>query len=65
MLTDLGPDRQQYALTLVLASAVFMWLTEVASYNWPINGRNDLCKSDLLRWSGQCVATPDSAFGPD
>ena len=48
VLTHVGPDRQQDALTLVLAGPVLVGPAEVAGHDGPVDGTHDLAEGDLL-----------------
>jgi len=60
---DVRPDGQQDALTLMVAGAVGVGLSEVAGGDRPVDGRDNLGQADLLGQAGQDVATSDPSFG--
>ncbi len=66
-MADLGPyrvpDRQQDALSLVVAGPIGVGLAEVAQGDGTIDGPDDLGQGDLIWWSGQDVATTHAPFG--
>ena len=60
VLADVGPDREQHALALVVAGAVGVGLAEVAGHDRAVDGADDLGEADLLRVAGQDVAAADA-----
>lgn len=62
-ITNLGPQRQQHALTLVIACPVSVGLAEISSSDGPVDGRDDLGHGDVLGITGQDVATADATLG--
>ena len=62
MVSDVGPDREQYALPLVITRSVLVGIAEVARLNRTINGADDLRQRDEFGLSGQNVATADAPF---
>jgi len=65
VLADVGPDREQDALTFVVAGAVLVRLAEVADHDRSVNGAHDLAEGYLFRPAGKHVAAADAALGPD
>jgi hypothetical protein len=63
--TDLRPHRQQHALAFMLAGAVLVRSTEVASGDRAVDRGHDLAEGDLLRWPGEHIAAPDAPLGAD
>ena len=59
------PDRQQHALSLVIAGPILVRLTEVAECDRSINGPDDHPDGDLGGISSHDVAAPDPPFGSD
>lgn len=58
------PDGEQHAVTLVVACAVLVRLTEVPERDWSVNSRNDLGEPDVARVAGQHVTAADTALRP-
>ena len=63
VISDVGPDAEEHALTLVIARAVLVGLTEVARHDWSIDRRHDLGECDAFSRSRQYVAAADAALG--
>ena len=64
MSAGLLPDREQHALTLVVAGAILMRLAEVAERDRAVDGRDDRGQSNLLGWTVEDVAAAHPALGP-
>ena len=47
MLADVGPDRQEHALALVVAGAVGVGLAEVAGHDGPVDRQTIDARRDL------------------
>ena len=62
---DLGPNGEEDALTLVVASPVLVGFAEVARLNRPVDGAHDLAERDLLGRPGENVPAANPPFGPD
>ena len=61
--SDVGPDAEEHALTLVIARAIFVGLTEVARHDWSVDRGHDLGECDALSRARQYVASSDAALG--
>ena len=65
MLTDLGPQRQQDALALVVTGAVGVGLAEVTGDDGTFDRAHDLGHGDGPRTPRQDVAAADTPLGAD
>ncbi len=65
MFADLGPNRQQGALTFVVASPTHVRFAEVADHDGPVDRSHDLAQRQFFRCSGQDVATSYPPFRAD
>jgi hypothetical protein len=60
-----GPNGKQGALSLVVASVIFVGGAKVAGHDWPVYGRHNFPQSQVIWWSGQDVAATDAPLGRD
>ena len=58
------PDGQEHALTLVVARAVLMGLTEITEGDGAVDGRDDLGEFDLGGRSREDIPASDAALRP-
>ena len=65
MTPDIGPDRKQDALTLVVTRTVFMREAEVSKNNWTVDGAYNFGEGDGFRVAGQDVSSPDASLRAD
>ncbi len=65
VLADVGPDREQDTLPLVVAGPVLVRQPEVAGDDRAVDGGHDLGEGDLRRGAREHVATADAALGAD
>ena len=63
-MADRIPDREQDALTFVIAGTILMRLTEVADDDRSIDGSNNHPDGDLGRVTGHHITAADAALGP-
>ena len=59
------PDREQYALALVIAGSISVWFAEVSERDWTVNRREDLAQSDRPGIASQHIPAANSALRPD
>ena len=57
-----GPNGKQGALSLVVASVIFVGGAKVTGHDRTIDGRDNFPKSQVIWRSGQDVAAPDATF---
>lgn len=57
-----SPDREQYALTLVVAGAVGVGLAEVAGGDRTVDGPHDLGEPNRVGLAGKDVAAADASL---
>ncbi len=60
-----GPHTEQDALTFVVARAVLMGSAEVAGYDRPVDGADDLAERDVVGRAGQDVAPAHAPLRSD
>ena len=65
MRSNLRPDTQKDALPFVLASTVFVGLSEIAGYDRTVYRRDDLGKGNLRRRPGKNVPATDAPLRAD
>jgi hypothetical protein len=63
VVADVGPDAEQHALALVVASAILVGFAEVTRDNRSVDRRDDLGQRDALSRSRQYVAAADTTLG--
>ena len=63
VLANIGPHRQQHALTLVLAGPVFVRTSEVTRSDGSIDSTHDLPERDVMGRTGEDVATAYTPLG--
>ncbi len=59
------PDREQYALALVIAGSVSVRFAEVAERDRTVNRREDLAQSNRLGIASEHIPAANSALRPD
>ncbi len=57
------PNREQNALSVVIAGTVLVWRTKITQGNWAINSRNNVRQTNLRSRASQNVPASNSAFG--
>ncbi len=65
MSADVGPNREEYALSFVVAGPVFVRESEVPEHYRSVDGAYDLGEGDCFRVPRQHIAPADSSLGPD
>ena len=65
MAPGVGPDREEYALALVIAGPVGVRIAEVTGHNRAIDCRDNLGQQDCRRFPGQDVAATDPSLRTD
>ena len=54
------PHCQEHALSLVVARAVLVRLSEISEDNWPVDSGDDLREANLIGWAAEYVSTADA-----
>ena len=65
LFAGLGPERQEYALALVVAGPVGVGLAELTRDDRAVDRRDDLGQRDGVGRAGQHVAAADATLGTD
>jgi len=65
VVSDVGPHREENALSLVVAGSILVRLTEITRHNGSVDGRHDFRESDLVHRTGEDVPSANATLGAD